>query len=244
MSKPNLLQKLAITGIAGMIGTIGIGTSPAQAGISWTINTWDVSERQDPTGNFPLWAIHSSIQVIIPLEEQLGQGPPQNGNPPPGGAHGIIEITETFVIDKDFPTFFGFVFPDFWPEDAWLMELLDPPETVTLKLTANTEKYGNDFIIDDTDDFLGFHFCFFAPYDLDENNNPIPDGIPIPYQTTWIGIDPDASSFGQLSFEDGFHPVEPRFTIPEPSTPLSLLALGTIGVALTLKRKFKQVGSI
>jgi hypothetical protein len=226
----NICKKLSVLMIFSPMWAL-----PCYAHVSWTINTWDVLKTQDPRNPALPIAFHSSFQVIKGTPEQLGNGP---GNPPPGGTHGIIELTENFVIDKELPYNFGFIFPDSWPEDAWLMELLDPPETVTLKLIANTEKYGDSFIIDDTDDSLGFHFCFYAPLNLDENGNPIVEGIPIPYQASWIGTDPNASSFGQISYEDGFHPVDPQL-VPEPTSTLSLLALGTLGAASTLKRKLK-----
>jgi hypothetical protein len=122
--------------------------TPDLCGVIFRENRW--------IGDFGI-RVHQTtfIRLGVTLDE-LENGPPGGG----GGAHGLVKIV--FLIndvDKSDPfTFTGFNLPAGWPSDAWTWNVIDPPASDLLTVTANTGKYGNLYLLQTPSEEIGFSF--------------------------------------------------------------------------------------
>ena len=160
---------------------------------------------------------HLTHVMVGVSRDELGNGPPGGG----GGAHGLVSIVFTINdVYKPYPfSFTGFILPAGWPSDAWIWNVVDPPGTDLFTVSANTAKYGDEYVIQTLDEVIGFSFGFAAYSELSG----------YPWTATFVGTDPSSPSFGELVDESGFHPAN----APEPST----LALCLTAILLPLMHR-------
>ncbi|GCA74164.1 hypothetical protein MiTe_00986 [Microcystis aeruginosa NIES-2520] len=242
MRKPNLLQKLAITGFAGAItaGITGVGvvfsSTPAQA-ISKEVYQKAVDIVREDSKNKKL-DLCTEIIVILRLWEHYIEQQSNNGNKAIGQAlidgqivpscnlGGETEKSLTFAFinpENSTSTSFDIADPGFSIASVLYEVNLDPDMPDVFETLGVSNDPTSNFRITFTP--TGFEPLVIAT-PFDSLGNPI----------FISGVDNNNVAIGLAVDVIGTKDIT---CVPEPSTILSLLALGTLGAASTLKRKLK-----